>query len=399
MTDKTILVIDVDQETEEKIVSTLEAEDYLVFSASGREITSGMAGKISPALIMLKPTANSVEGFEICKTIHGSEAFKNVPIIVIASLKGPLDVRYTSFYGIVDFLEPPISRGAIIEKTEKILGSKSHDSLGPVAEEALSIKEEDAPEEKIPVTQFKDPLDKDPLGKDPLDREFSVEEIGQPSEDYSYRDEEESETGSLLSRGGRRRPKKSGLMLPVLLVIAAIAIVAGGFMGYKLFFAPAKVRVPAKTAVPEAVQQKSPPAPTTVAEQPKEQPAADVKPAETKEAPQKAPQSLPQAPQQVPKEALQKAPAVVPPTKPGGETFYSVQLGAFKNEVSAEALAKVYKGKGHEAFTHMGTTKDNKPVYRVLIGKFKNRKDALELAGRLQSKDKIKTTVFSEGMK
>jgi len=51
MTDKTILVIDVDQETEEKIVSTLEAEDYLVFSASGREITSGMAGKISPRLL------------------------------------------------------------------------------------------------------------------------------------------------------------------------------------------------------------------------------------------------------------------------------------------------------------------------------------------------------------
>ena len=173
MIDKTILVIDVDQETEEKIVSTLEAEDYLVFAASGREITSGMAGKISPALIFLKPTANSVEGFEICKTIHGSEAFKNVPIIVLASLKGPLDARYTSFYGIVDFLEMPVSPEAIIEKTEKILGSKSHDSRGPVVEEVMSIKEESAPVEKTPVTQIdplKDPLDKDPLDKDPLDK-------------------------------------------------------------------------------------------------------------------------------------------------------------------------------------------------------------------------------------
>ena len=81
------------------------------------------------------------------------------------------------------------------------------------------------------------------------------------------------------------------------------------------------------------------------------------------------------------------------------EPFYSVQLGAFKSEVSAEALAKAYKGKGHEAFTHKGTTKDNRPVYRVLIGKFKNRKEASQLAGKLQAKDKIKTTVFSEGMK
>ena len=70
MIDNTILVVDADQETEEKIVSTLEAEGYLVFTASGRDISSGMAERISPALIYLKPTANSVEGFEICKTIH-----------------------------------------------------------------------------------------------------------------------------------------------------------------------------------------------------------------------------------------------------------------------------------------------------------------------------------------
>ena len=81
------------------------------------------------------------------------------------------------------------------------------------------------------------------------------------------------------------------------------------------------------------------------------------------------------------------------------EPFYSVQLGAFKSEVSAEALAKLYKGKGHEAFTHKGTTKDNRTLYRVLIGKFKNRKEALQLAGKLQAEEKIKTTVFSEGMK
>ena len=117
-----------------------------------------------------------------------------------------------------------------------------------------SIKEESAPVEKTPVTQYKDPLkdpldkdpldkdplDKDPLDKDPLDKEFPDEEIGQPSEDYSYRDEEESVTASRLNRGRRRRPKKSGLMVPVLLVTAAIAIVAGGFLIYKLFFSPAQ---------------------------------------------------------------------------------------------------------------------------------------------------------------
>ncbi len=441
MLDKTILVIDVDPETEEKIVSTLEAEDYLVFAASGREITSGMAGKISPALIFLKPTANSVEGFEICKAIHNSEAFKNVPIIVLASLRGPLDARYTSFYGIVDSMEMPVSPGAIIEKTEKALGSKSHATQEPLAEEALSISEENESAEETPVTMThdlmaNDPLDHDPLDHDPLDhdpldhdpldhdpldhdpldhdpldhdpldhdpldhnpldhnpvdKELSDEESGQPSEDYGYRDEDESvPAGRLNTR--RRRPRKSGLMVPVLLVTAAIAIVAGGFVSYKLFFPPAQVRVPVKAAAPRAVQQKTPLVVPSVPQQPKEEPVAEGKPTETKEA-------LPQAPKQVSKQAAQKVPAAVPAVKPGVEPFYSVQLGAFTSEAGAEALAKAYKGKGQEAFIHKGTTKDNRPVYRVLIGKFKSRKEASRLAAGLQAEEKIKTTVFSEGLK
>ena len=60
-----------------------------------------------------------------------------MPIIVLASLKGPLDARYTSFYGIVDSLEMPVSPEAIIEKTEKILGSKSPDTRGPVVEDVM----------------------------------------------------------------------------------------------------------------------------------------------------------------------------------------------------------------------------------------------------------------------
>ena len=383
MTDQTILVIDVEQETEEKIVSTLEAEDYLVFAASGREITSGMAGKLSPALIFLKPTSNSVEGFEVCKAIHSSEAFKNVPIIVIASLKSPLDARYTSFYGIVDFMEMPVRPEAIIEKTEKILGGKFPVTSEPVAEDIGSFEDETASAEETPVTQAKGTADK----------EFTVEEGGEPSEDYSYKDEEVSVTASRLNRG-RRRPAKSGLMVPVLLVTAAVVIVAGGFLIYKLFLFPEKARLSVKAAAPKAAQQKVLPVLPPAVQQPNEQPGAEDMPAAAKE----TPQTPPQARQQASKQAQQKAPAVLPAAKPAVEPFHSVQLGAFKSEVSAEALAKVYKGKGHEAFAYRGTTKDNKTLYRVLIGKFKNRKEAAQLAGKLQATEKIKTTVFSEGM-
>jgi DNA-binding response OmpR family regulator len=138
MRDTTILLVDADAETEEKIVSILEVQNYLVFTASGREVSAEMADRLSPSLIFLKPTSLGVEGFQACKAIHNMEAFKNVPIVLLASLKEPMDPRYTTFYGIVDFLKMPLNSDVVIEKTEKILGVGLRDIKAPGKEFGLS---------------------------------------------------------------------------------------------------------------------------------------------------------------------------------------------------------------------------------------------------------------------
>ncbi len=79
--------------------------------------------------------------------------------------------------------------------------------------------------------------------------------------------------------------------------------------------------------------------------------------------------------------------------------FFSVQLGAFKNEAAAAALVKKYVGKGYEAYTLRGETKDKGTLYRVLVGTFNNRKEALQLAAQISGKEKVQTTVFSGGKK
>jgi len=81
-----------------------------------------------------------------------------------------------------------------------------------------------------------------------------------------------------------------------------------------------------------------------------------------------------------------------PPRKP----FYSVQLGAFKDEDRAEALAKKFREKGYDAFTHPGVTKDRSPIYRVLVSKVDERKAAHKLAEEIQSREEIKTTLYGE---
>jgi cell division septation protein DedD len=106
-------------------------------------------------------------------------------------------------------------------------------------------------------------------------------------------------------------------------------------------------------------------------------------------------ETLPAKTKEVPKEA----PAEVSGAKTEGKPFYSVQLGAFKSEGTAEALTKTYKGKGYETYTHKGEVTDKGTLYRVLVGTFKDRKEALHFAAQIESKEKVKTTVFSGGTK
>jgi cell division septation protein DedD len=71
-------------------------------------------------------------------------------------------------------------------------------------------------------------------------------------------------------------------------------------------------------------------------------------------------------------------------------------LGAFKDEDRAQALTKKFREKGYDAFTQPGVTKDRSPIYRVLVSKYEERKAAQKLAGEIQSREEIKTTLYGE---
>jgi len=362
MIDNTVLVVDADQETEEKIVSTLETEGYLVFTASGNDISAGMADKINPFLIYLKPTSSTIE---VCKTIHNIEKFKNVPIILLASLNETLDAQ-AYFDGIVDYLIMPLSLHELVEKTREILGSAS-DFKGTEENIGLFMKEETAPAEE--PSQVKDEYSFNTQTDE-------ISEIAQPNEEYSYNDEKKETMKSLykkrMKKRMKKRPYRFGLLTPFLVVMAAIVILAAGFFLYKLL-------IPVSVAVkPQKTVQHQEPAVLPPPEQQKlEQPVAEETPAVKNEVPKVA------------------SGVNAPDSKVAEKPFHSVQLGAFKIKANAEALAKTYKEKGYEAFIHKGTAKGNKILYRVLIDKFENRKEAFQLAEDVRTKEKIETTVFS----
>lgn len=363
MIDNTVLVVDADQETEEQIVSTLETEGYLVFTASGNDISAGMADKINPFLIYLKPSSSTIE---ICKTIHNIEKFKKVPIILLDSLSETSDAQ-AYFDGIVDYLKMPISLHELVEKTREILVSAS-DFKGTEENIGLFMKEETAPAEE--PSQVKDEYSFDTHTDE-------ISEIAQSNEEYSYNDEKEEAMEHLFKKRIKKRPYRFGLLTPFLVVMTAILILAAGLFLYKLFISKSEIPVTLANKHQKTVQHQEPAVLTSLKQQKREQSVEEKNQAVKNEVPKVA------------------SGGNAPDVKVAEKQFYSVQLGVFKIKANAEALAKTYKEKGYDVFIHKGTAKGNKILYRVLIDKFEKRKEALQLAEDVRTKEKIETTVFS----
>ena len=314
MAGETILVIDAGQEIDQRITTTLEAKDYLVFTDSSRVVSAEIAEQLKPSLIYIKPLELSAAGFEPCRAIHATPLLKDVPIVILASLKEALnrkdDPRYFRDYGIVDFLKLTFDPDELIKKTEEILG-KTHPSK--LHEENASVLE------------------------DHLSPQATVKGM---------------------------RKKRSPLLLPAIGAAVLLVIAAVGFLVYQQL-------MPARKALPISALTSRLPVPSKVPDtgsKPPLPPGRNVQDASASASP-----SPPAQPAQAP---FLSSAASQPPRKP----FYSVQLGAYKNEDYAQVLTKKLQEKGYDAFTQPGLTKDKSPIYRVLVGKYEDRK-AAEKAG------------------
>lgn len=372
MTGDTILLIDADMKTEERIVSLLEAEGYMVFASSGSKVSEDMVKKFRPALIYLKPLAPSAAGFEVCRTIHTMEALRDVPIVILASLKGPIDSRYTAYYGIVDHLKLTFTPEELIEKTAAVIAQRQTVSTFSEEEAAPAETPGRAAEEVQHVTE--EPVDMQAAGQpetehlqaQPVVREeWHDDEIAEPAAGRSDR----TEVLYAASRHSRRPSRQSSLKGILLGITAVIVLVVAGFVLYRLYLVPQKTAT--KKAPPVESQEQQ-----AVAER-------------TPDAVPPAASSLPPAPP-TPVQAPEPPPSPAPSAKP----FYAVQIGAFKTEAIAGALAHKFKGKGYDVFVQKGTARDSRIVYRVLVGRFEDRKEAVMLSAAVASKEKIKTTIF-----
>jgi len=412
MADETILVVDADHETDQRITSTLEAEGYLVFSGVSHVVTDEMAGKLNPSLIYIKPLSANAAGFQPCRTIHSIAKLQHCPIVLLAALKGKVEPQFTEYYGIVDFLKPNFTDEELIAKTVSVLASARPPAepeleVGtflpneevstfdeplaleepmvinkPAADEELLVRNEPLAIEE-PMVMNKPPVEQEaPLKKAPETVRVEVEEF--PWEDDGPKSEPTRQP--LTSRTYRPSRVRNPSLLPWLIGLLILAVLGGGgFVAYQY-------SMPTQKSAEREVKRALPPAAPIqkeAANAPSAPPVAAPELAATVTAlPATAPVPAPDAPA--------KSPAASQPVPASKKPMYAVQVGAFKTEEIAAVLVKKLKGKGYEASAQKGVTKDKSPIIRVLIGNFSDRKAAMKLAGEIQSKEQIKTTIFTD---
>jgi|GEM_PF-964183 len=196
MANITVLVIDTETETIQKIMSALETEGYLVFTASDKDVSIRMASKINPSLIFVNIGMSGTSGLEICKAIHETESLEDIPIIMITPHEGGLDPRHKTVYGIVDTVKKPFSEEDIVKKASSVLGAMAI-GAEPLEEEVavepyeedidvavLEEKQTEVPlEEEIEVMAVEEDLDVQAIDEERAEEPFEEEITVQPFEE------------------------------------------------------------------------------------------------------------------------------------------------------------------------------------------------------------------------
>jgi CheY-like chemotaxis protein len=141
---KTILIVDFEQESSEELRQTLQNEDFLVLTAADGQQALDLFERAKPDLVLTEALLPKLNGFELCKKIAGGELREVRPVIMYSAIyKGEkYQKEAVSGCGALEFLEKPIPKWQLLKAVRsafkevpqvKIDAATNHSSDGRVA--------------------------------------------------------------------------------------------------------------------------------------------------------------------------------------------------------------------------------------------------------------------------
>ena len=123
MADKTIVIVDDEEDIVELVSHHLKREGFLVKEFyKGRDFFSYL-DSIVPDLIILDIMLPGMDGLEICKVLKSKPKTSSIPIIMLTAKAGEADVVVGLELGADDYVIKPFSPREILEKVQELTAS------------------------------------------------------------------------------------------------------------------------------------------------------------------------------------------------------------------------------------------------------------------------------------
>ena len=126
-TDSTkILLVDDEPDLIDTIQCRLEANNFIVSTATNGEEGLLKAADDKPDLILLDTNMPVMNGHEMLERLRKSPDLKNIPVIMCTALCEAHDIATAMSHGISDYVTKPFDYADLIEKISNALENKKH---------------------------------------------------------------------------------------------------------------------------------------------------------------------------------------------------------------------------------------------------------------------------------
>ncbi|MCU0331598.1 MAG: response regulator transcription factor [Candidatus Kapabacteria bacterium] len=119
--EKTILIVDDEQDIVDLISYNLSKEGYKVVTATNGTQAVEMAGRVRPDLIILDIMMPGMDGFEVCRTLRQNPSTHGTAIMFLTARAGEIDQILGLELGADDYIQKPISPRVLIARVKTII--------------------------------------------------------------------------------------------------------------------------------------------------------------------------------------------------------------------------------------------------------------------------------------
>jgi two-component system alkaline phosphatase synthesis response regulator PhoP len=117
---KTILVVDDEQDIVDLISYNLSKEGYEVATASNGTDAVELAQRLRPDLVILDIMMPGLDGFEVCRTLRQDPSMQSTAIVFLTAKAGEIDQILGLELGADDYIQKPISPRVLLARVKTI---------------------------------------------------------------------------------------------------------------------------------------------------------------------------------------------------------------------------------------------------------------------------------------